>query len=424
MKNMSYRVNNLLYAAGGDILNTICTDITFTEPVNGDMLTEAAYRAIERFPYFSIRLERHGEEYVFKHNSKPLPVIKGKTAPTLGTAETDHHLVALSFEGNAIYIHSSHFITDGNGMFPFIRTLVYLYLHALHPDEIFSTDSIALPGSEIPAEEAEDDPYPSELLPEEPTVTAKLPEKILRLDDLYDARADRENHTIFKLSIKQKEMMNYISTVDGSPATFITSVMYKAILQLHPESHLPVVCGMQHQFRKALHKPYSHLCHVNIVPMIFPDRLRDRSIETVNTISRGMLILRASDENDIITINEHIRNEKRIKEMTLEEKQRYMRNVLLRGIGENTFEVSYAGRIPWCGTDKYIENFSPYIDLRLSGGLSIEISAVRDRFDISIMQSTADTRYYDTFCELLTSYGIKYTSGGASHFGICGHVLP
>ena len=319
---------------------------------------------------------------------------------------------------------NTHFITDGNGSFPFIRTLVYLYLHALHPGEIFNTDSIALPGSEIPAEEEEDDPYPSALLPEEPIVTAKLPEKILRLDDLYNARGDRAGHTSFRLSIKQKELMNYISMVDGSPATFIASVMYKAIVQLHPDSHLPVVCGMQHQFRKALRKPYSHMCHVNIVPMILPERLRDKDIETINTMLRGMLILRASDENDILTINEHIRNELRIKDMTLEEKHRCMRNVLLDGIGENTFEVSYTGRVPWCGTDKYIENVSPYLDIALSGGLSIEIFSVRDRFDINIMQSTTDTRYFDRFCKLLTSYSIGYTAEGASHYEICGHILP
>lgn len=421
---MSYKVNNILYAAGGDILNTICVAITFSEAVNCDMLTEAAEQAVKRFPYFSVKLERRGEEYVLEHNIKPLPVIKGKSFPAIGSAETDYHLAALNYEGNTVYINTTHFITDGNGLFPFIRTLVYLYLHALHPGEIFNTDSIALPGSEIPAEEEEDDPYPSVLLPEEPIVTAKLPEKILRLDDLYNARGDRAGHTSFRLSIKQKELMNYISMVDGSPATFIASVMYKAIVQLHPDSHLPVVCGMQHQFRKALRKPYSHMCHVNIVPMILPERLRDKDIETINTMLRGMLILRASDENDILTINEHIRNELRIKDMTLEEKHRCMRNVLLDGIGENTFEVSYTGRVPWCGTDKYIENVSPYLDIALSGGLSIEIFSVRDRFDINIMQSTADTRYFDRFCKLLTSYSIGYTAEGASHYEICGHILP
>lgn len=39
-------------------------------------------------------------------------------------------------------------------------------------------------------------------------------------------------------------------------------------------------------------------------------------------------------------------------------------------------EVSYTGRVPWCGLDKYIVSISPYFDMTLSGGVSIEISSV------------------------------------------------
>ena len=44
--------------------------------------------------------------------------------------------------------------------------------------------------------------------------------------------------------------ITFTETVDGSPATFIASMMYKTIAELHPEALLPVVCGMQHQFRQ------------------------------------------------------------------------------------------------------------------------------------------------------------------------------
>lgn len=92
--------------------------------------------------------------------------------------------------------------------------------------------------------------------------------------------------------------------------------MYKTISALHPDEHLPVVCGMRHQYRKALGKPFSHNCHVNIIPMVYPDRLRDCDIERLNTISRGMLLLHASDENDVLTVNAAIRNRKHIKTPT------------------------------------------------------------------------------------------------------------
>lgn len=50
---MEYRVNNLIYAAEKDLHNTIRTIFEMTEPVNGDMLRDAADLAITRYPYFS-----------------------------------------------------------------------------------------------------------------------------------------------------------------------------------------------------------------------------------------------------------------------------------------------------------------------------------------------------------------------------------
>ena len=44
---MEYKVNNLLYAAGPDMLNTIRTDVTLTEPVNVQALEKAVQTATE-----------------------------------------------------------------------------------------------------------------------------------------------------------------------------------------------------------------------------------------------------------------------------------------------------------------------------------------------------------------------------------------
>jgi len=218
--------------------------------------------------------------------------------------------------------------------------------------------------------------------------------------------------------------MAHASSLDGSPATFIATLMYKAITDCHTENRLPVVCGMQHQFRKALKKPHSHLCHVNVAPIVYPDRLRNKDVELLNTIARGSLIIRADDANDILTINRHIRNERTIRGMTLEEKREYMRKVILEEIGENTFEVSYTGRVPWSGLDKYITNVVPYFDMTLSGGLSIEIFSVRDVFSVNVMQRSGDRRYVERFATLLRKFGISFEENEPERFEICGFMVP
>ena len=421
---MSFKVNNLIYAAGADMVNTHRTAVTMKEPVNPQLLEKAIEKAAIRFPYFSVKLRRQGEEYMLEPNALPFVLSpEGKTV-TLGTAESDFHLFAFAWDGRRFYMDGSHFITDGNGVFPFLKTILYYYLSFQYPDERFDTKQIALAGDPVPDEEADDDPYPKAALPEHPIGNLSRPEQIFMLEDQPKGYESMAGWTSFCFIIPQKELMAFVSSIDGSPASFVASLLYKAISKLYPENSLPIVCGMQHQFRKALGRPFSHLCHVNVVPMIYPDRMRDVDLERLNTISRGILIIRASDDNDVLTVNEHIRNERMIRGMTMDQKHAYMRKAVLDGIGKNTYEVGYTGRVPWSGLDRYIENVVPYIDIALSGGISVEIFSVGEVFSVNIMQRNNDSRYMDAFCKLLQENMIQYTAEKPERFCLCGFQLP
>ena len=131
---------------------------------------------------------------------------------------------------------------------------------------------------------------------------------------------------------------------------------------------------MQHQFRKALSNFRSHSSHVNIIPIVYPASVKEKGLGFLNTLGRGAVILGSDEENDKLIVNRHIKNARLIKNMTLDQKCRFIRDEVKNGIGENTFEVSYVGRVMWGGLDRYIKRFSPVIDITLSGGLSVEIS--------------------------------------------------
>ncbi|MBQ3841094.1 MAG: hypothetical protein II820_00215 [Ruminiclostridium sp.] len=421
---MEYRVNNLIYAADKDLHGTIRTGIVLTEPVHAGALRKAADLAIKRYPYFSVKLVRRGEEYVMIHNDAPLPVTPGGRAIPLGGPESNGHLFALAYDNKRLYIDTSHFVTDGNGKFPFIKTLLYCYLNIIHPDAKFETSDIAMPESGVPDYESDDYPFPEKPVHTKPLGSDRRAENVLMLDDQPKGYESIDKWTCFRVHVSQKDMMKYASSVDGSPATFIATIMYRAISDLHPDSSLPIVCGMQHQYRKALGKPFSHLCHVNIVPITYTDSMRGKDTELLNTMARGTIILRADNANDLLSVNSHIENDQKIKELTLAEKHDYMKNFLLDKIGMNTFEVSYTGCVPFSGLDKYITDFFPILDMSLSGGISIEIFPVGENFSINIMQRTDDSKYAFRFIELLMEKGIKCLYETQEHFEINDFVLP
>ena len=95
-----------------------------------------------------------------------------------------------------------------------------------------------------------------------------------------------------------------------------------------------------------------------------------------------------------------------------------MRRIVKLAIGKNTFEVSYTGRVGWSGMDKHLTCFTPYIDMNLSGGLSVEIFSLGEYFDINIMQRTYDRKYVDRIVELLAELGINCEMNEPEPFSI------
>ena len=393
--------------------------ITLTEAIDSQMLEAAVNLAAKRFPYFAVKLVKEGEDYFLESNDAPFIVSADGRTVTLGTAESAYHLFAFAYKDNVLYVDTSHFLTDGLGSFQFVKTILYCYLKAMHPDAEFDESTIVLPDSPILPEEAEPYPYPAELLTAEPFGSLSRPENILTLSDQPQGYENIGNWTSFRLHIKQRELLSYVSSVDGSPSSFVSSLLFRSVSDLHPDEMLPVVCGMQHQFRKALGKPFSHHCHVNIIPIVYPDSLRNSEMMKLNTISRGTLIIRVDDENDKLTINQHIANEKLMQTMSLAQKREHMQKEVLNGIGRNTYEVSYAGRVPWSGIDRYITDFSPYLDMALSGGISAEIFSIQDYFCINIMQRSPDRKYFDRMTDILRELSIPFTILEPDHFEIC-----
>ena len=420
---MSFRVNNLIYSAGADLINTHRTTVTLKEPVDPQLLAEAIRKAAVRFPYFAVKAVRKDEEYVLEPNSEPFVISPNGGTVTLGTAESNHHLFAFAWDGCRFHADASHFVTDGNGLFPFLKSILYYYLSAAHPEADFDPQQFARQEDPVPEKEADDDPYPDEPLPEQPIGEITRPAVVFLPEDQPQGYEHQNEWTSFRFTVPQKELMGFVSSIDGSPASFIATLICKAIADVHPDNRLPIVCGMQHQFRKALGRPFSHLSHVRIVPLVYPDSMLDRDIGWLNTVTRGMIVLRADDANDVLTVNEHIRNEQAIRGMTLPQKQAYMRKALLNGIGKNTFEVSYTGRVPWSGLDRYITNVAPYLDLTLSGGITAEIFSVGEIFDINIMQRNGDRRYTDRIAEELKASGVRFTAEEPEHFSLCGFRL-
>ena len=143
--------------------------IKVKENVDCNILYTAVNRAIRRYPYFSVCVEKNGEgQYVLKHNDRPVSVLRTlNPPPALGSSAVNYHLISVDYMGKMIYFNFNHSISGACGFIPFIKTVLYLYISEKYSVTL-DPAGINLPDS--PLLEGETDFPIVEELPDLPTI--------------------------------------------------------------------------------------------------------------------------------------------------------------------------------------------------------------------------------------------------------------
>ncbi|MBQ9503719.1 MAG: hypothetical protein IJU93_01780, partial [Lachnospiraceae bacterium] len=381
---MNYKVQPIMYGVNDYFKSTIRFSVEFVDDIDKEALQYAAGQVGKRYPYFKVRLQRQGEEYVLTDNEAPLVISEENEAVCLGSQESNYHLLAFAYRDNVISVDVSHNICDGNGVAPLVKTLVYYYIEKRYGAEGIDTSTIRLVSDTIQEEEYLD-PFPE--APVDTDTTLELKEK--KLDPLMfsDDYFDRKGSYAYNLKVLQSELMAKAKTSDGSPVSIITVMMYRALMELFPDNKKDIKVIIPHEYRKALGKPLSHDSLARIMTASLSPKSRDLSIETLNTMVRGQIILGCDEQLDVQAINGQVQLKAYLSTMPLEEKKQTVQGILAGVMGLHTFGVSYTGNIPWGGMEKYIKDVHVYAgENKRSGSLAIEVFTCGEYFSICLMQ--------------------------------------
>ena len=125
---MNHYYDPMLFASTERHPSNAAILMTLSEPVDGHILQEATEELRERFPYFYVKPVI--ENQVLTVASNPLPIaVRNTWAPSfLCSKEVNYHLIAFKYEGNRLMLETSHILTDGSGIFPYVKSVLYCYL--------------------------------------------------------------------------------------------------------------------------------------------------------------------------------------------------------------------------------------------------------------------------------------------------------
>lgn len=420
MKN--YTPNPLLYAANEDFLSSFRLAITMCSSVDREVLARAVARAMERYPYFSVSPVREGERLVLRFNARPVPVFADGHCAVLGSEEACGHLVTFGCEGRRIFLDASHYIADGVGIVPLLKTVLYLYAAEVYGTDGLQSERILMPDSPV-AEEEYADPF-SGALPEidDPRPARRVPDTAYAPDP---EAFDEGGLYAYHLRIPQKAMMAKANPSDGSPVSFLTTMLYRAMCALDDEIALPIVAHVQHQYRAALRTPLCRHSMVSYIPAVLPVRAKDWDVELQNTVLRGQIILDSDVTADLCAVRRPVEAMPRGEDVTLAERKRAMRSFVENSICGKSFGISYVGKMDWSGLDRYVEDLQAYIgEKHARNMILIEVMTIGEDFTLTFMQGGRGRRYVDAFVEQIRAFDIPVEVVGEERYALCDTVLP
>ena len=411
---MNFKPNPLLYGANKNFFSAFRLAIRMKETVDHELLACSVEQAMARYPYFCVCPEREGDSLVLRHNVRPLPVFSDDRTVTLGSEESGGHLISFGCKDKTIFIDASHYIADGMGIDPLMKTLLYLYVSKKYGGEGLAVERIRLPDSAVlDGEHAY--PFPESAAEAGEFDLSEAPKDAYGLD----AEAfDNDGLYAYHLHIPQKAMMAKASTSDGSPISFLSVLLYRAFHRLDPGIDKNVVAHVQHQYRAALRAPLSHHSLVSYIPVTLSPRLNNRDVERQNTVVRGQVILKGDAEADIASVNRLVKAFPR--DGTFEDKREAMERYAENSISGKTFGISYVGKMDWCGLEPYVEDLHAYIGEKHTKNMMIvEVMTVGEDFSLTFMQSGRGEKYLRAFIEEVRALDIPIALVGEERYELC-----
>lgn len=412
---MIFKPNPLLYGANEDFFSTFRLAIRMNSTVDCDLLSRSVERAMMRYPYFCVCPERDGEKLVLRYNKRPLPVFPDDRAVMLGSDESRGHLISFGCKDKTVFIDASHYLTDGMGVDPLLKSLLCLYVSERYGIEGLEIDRVRMPDSSV-CEGEHVYPFPDRAMNTEAhSILPKAPEEAYRLDpDAFDEKGLYAYH----LHIPQKAMMAKANSSDGSPVSFLSVLLYRALHRLDHNIDKPVVAHVQHQYRAALQVPMNHHSLVNYIPVVFSPRLSRWDVEKQNTVVRGQVILKDDKDTDIASVNRLIAAFPSCT--TFADKKEAMARYAENSIRGKTFGISYVGKMDWCGLERYVDDLHVYIgEKHTKNMLLIEVMTIGEDFSLTFMQSGRGEKYLNAFIEETRSLDIPVILVGEERYTLC-----
>lgn len=402
----------LLYLNSKEFSENMRFEITLKEEIDERILQESTDITILRYPYFKVLLKNIDGDYYFLTNENRLIVKPLRNKADLGSKENNLYHIAIDYEKKTIGIDFSHFMTDGNGAYNFIRTLLYYYVSKAYVVEL-SPEGIRLYGDEIPKEEM--DSFPENLIlptPKKSNATLALTIDVSSYDPYYLHFEIPESDFILKvremgatpnvfMCVAAQSMIRKLVEDNGNPIRVVICVNERGALNLE-YAHQSLVGGAAIEFNKELELlSFSERCKA-IRPMFKELVSKENILLSVASLKEllGTIFIKKTDD-ERIEFSNMVRN--------------YSNSLI-------SSTISYVGKANFGDAEKYIDDFVTIA--APASALLFQIAAVNEKIYVDLIQKSKDEAYIKEFENILKELNIPFINKGSKRLNVPHVELP
>ena len=388
----------MLYLSTPEHPNTMCVIARLKEPIDGDILQSVVQELSVRFPYFYVKAVVRDNDVYPEPNPLPMTVRNTWDPIAFNSAQSNYHLAAWKYEGTRVALEISHSLTDGAGVFPYVKSVLYLYL-TRKTGEALDPEGIRLPKEAIPESET-GNPFAALDIDgaKEPLYIKPTVEDFLRIKAEGDLTPQ-----VHYVKLKESQLIEYCRDFDGSPNAMIAVMFARAARKYDPDNEKTVSVSVAIDHKAMLGSYDNYRLFANVIELDFPKSRSLNDLMKSCTMARGQMMLQAQPENSLWAMKQRKLTYAKLEQLPLEIKLGAIAKSA--GLPRWTFSVSYVNSRSFGSLDPYIEGLSVVADPGVFD-IGCEISCINHHFFLTIIQSFTADRFVELFLRELSSVGI------------------
>lgn len=392
---------------GLGIRYTVRLVLRLADRIDEKILSAAAAKTQQRYPYLSLRLRRGKKDFYFEENAAPIAVINTDKRISLNSEETNYHVWAVCYKDDMLFFEIYHGVADGTGVNFVLSTLLYYYCAKRYG----VTDHTGIRTLEDPIlpEESTD---PTDDMPQlDPSLMQEKP-RPQAFSLLRDGGLTASEQKIYDLDMPEDAFVTFSSAHDASPGTMVSILFARALDAIYPNRAKPLINSYIINDRPMLGALSTHHNCVHAMTFEYSDRVKSMPLDRQCTVHRGTTFVNADPERVAKTVLFMSSRTKLANDTApdIETQKQAFAKMLSSGRNYFTYMVSYVGQWKLDQLAPYVQEFR--VHAPNAKQLLIMITAINRRIFLSIHQHFSEDVVVKSFFRQLEDNHIPYKLKG------------